>query len=57
MRKKGSEAMSAMLVTSGEGLGMSNRLSVLTRTNDSTASKRLSTDGQISSGGGSLNVT
>ncbi|MET0063896.1 MAG: hypothetical protein ABW176_16555 [Candidatus Thiodiazotropha endolucinida] len=50
MRKKGSEAMSAMLVTSGEGLGMSNTLSVLIRTNDSTASKRLSTDGQISSG-------
>lgn len=49
--------MSVMLVTSGEGLGMSNRLSVLTRTNDSTASKRLSTDGQISSGGDSLNVT
>lgn len=57
MRKKGSEAMSAMLVTSGEGLGMSNTLSVLIRTNDSTASKRLSTDGQISSGGDPLNVS
>ncbi|MEW8460143.1 MAG: hypothetical protein AB2653_07565 [Candidatus Thiodiazotropha endolucinida] len=57
MSKKDSEAMSAMLVTSGEGLGMSNTLSVLIRTYDSTASKRLSTDGQISSGGDPLNVS